>query len=456
MDADQLDLVDPGCEVVKRTFTAPPSGGAGADDGLPPTVAVGAPTLQRLGRARRVSVYATSSERGTLGASGFIDVAGLTLPVKKVPRRRVRVGGGGAELTYTLKGSHWRAARRALRRGRPVHLRLEVVATDLAGDSSSRRAPRIRLELGGRGRSARAAHPEPGDADGDEVRDEVDNCPTAKNGSQTNTDTQPGFPNPDGQGDACDPDDDGDGVLDVNDNCRVTPNVDQLDTDGDGHGDACPPVDTDLDGVIDDDDNCDADANPNQSDLDGDDRGDACDRDDDGDRFDDAYDNCPTVYNLEPSDVNGDGLINDQLDRDGDGIGTACDADEPVIQGPPPGSDDRRRPRLSVGIARRLELDAVRAGLVVRLRCSEACGTTVDLVLDRRTARRLGLRRSRILASGSARLQGAGTTYAFLRFDPRARRALFGQRSIRGLLRAVAVDAGGNRRAASRQILLGR
>ena len=183
-------------------------------------------------------------------------------------------------------------------------------------------------------------------------------------------------------------------------------------------------------------------ANPDQSDLDGRDDGDACDRDDDGDRFDDAYDNCPTVYNLEPSDVNGDGLINDQLDRDGDGIGTACDADEPVIQGPGPGSDDRRRPRLSVGIARRHELDAVRAGLVVRLRCSEACGTTVDLVLDRRTARRLGLRRSRILASGSARLQGAGTTYAFLRFDPRARRALFGQRRIRG----HAHSRGGGRR----------
>ena len=53
------------CETVTRTVTAPPSGGDGADDGLPPTVAVGAPTLQRLGRARRVRVYATSSERGT-------------------------------------------------------------------------------------------------------------------------------------------------------------------------------------------------------------------------------------------------------------------------------------------------------------------------------------------------------------------------------------------------------
>ena len=248
-----------------------------------PRSAVGAPTLQRLGRARRVSVYATSSERGTLGASGFLDVAGLALPVKKVPRRRVRVGGGGAELTYTLKGPT--GAPRAVRCGAggrctcasgwwpPTWLATRAGAARRASGSAGRaRSLRPR----------RAAHPEPGDADGDEVRDEVDNCPTAKNGSQTNTDTQPASRTP---------------------TARATPatrrrrrrrarrerqlpgdaNVDQLDTDGDGHGDACPPVDTDLDGVIDDDDNCDGDANPGQSDLDGDDRGDACDRDDDGD-----------------------------------------------------------------------------------------------------------------------------------------------------------------------------
>ena len=66
-----------------------------------------------------------------------------------------------------------------------------------------------------------------------------------------------------------------------------------MDTDGDGYGDACPPVDTDSDGVLDEDDNCDTVANPDQADLDGDDKGDACDTDRDGDKFDDQYDNCP-------------------------------------------------------------------------------------------------------------------------------------------------------------------
>ena len=55
------------------------------------------------------------------------------------------VGGGGAVLTYRLRGRHWREAARALRRGRLVTLRLGVVATDLAGLSTKRDAPAIRL-----------------------------------------------------------------------------------------------------------------------------------------------------------------------------------------------------------------------------------------------------------------------------------------------------------------------
>jgi Thrombospondin type 3 repeat/RTX calcium-binding nonapeptide repeat (4 copies) len=452
VDADTLDRTAADCESVTRTGTAAPADG-GADDGRPPRVEVGAPTLQRLGRSRRVRVYATSSERGTVSASGFLDVAGLALPVKRVPPRRVSVAGGGAALEYRLAGNHWRLVRRALRRGRRVSVRLGVVATDLAGQSTRRNAPRITLELaaGPRGRARAARHPEPGDVDGDEVPDVTDNCVTVKNGSQLDTDR-------DGQGDACDADDDADGVPDTSDNCRLVRNQDQVDGDGDGYGDACPPVDDDADGLINDDDNCDPVPNPDQSDLDGDDRGDACDRDDDGDRFDDEFDNCPTVYNLEATDIDGDGFVNDQLDRDGDGVGTACDADEPAIQVPtgPGGRLDRRRPRLWVGVGRRHELAAVRAGLVVPLRCSEACGASVELVIDRRTARRLGLGRTRVLAGGSARLQGRGTTYAFARFDARARRALFRRRSVRATLTAVAVDGSGNRRSHSRRIVLAR
>jgi hypothetical protein len=350
-----------------------------------------------------------------------------------------------------------------------VILRLGVVGTDMAGLSTKRDAPAITL-VGGRSLRAtgavraRAAHPEPGDMDGDEVRDEFDNCPTIKNGSQVDTDG-------DRQGDACDPDDDNDGVNDLGpdgsrlDNCRVIPNSDQTPGPDPRFGAACPPVDDDGDGVLREDDNCERPgtslvANPDQADLDGDDRGDACDADLDGDRLDNQYDYCPTVYSLEKGvDRNGDGFNNhlDQLDRDGDRIGTECDPDEPSIAGPQagrPGGRDRRKPRLAVQVDRRQQLAAVRAGLVVRVRCSEACGATVELHVKRAIAKRLGLKRTRIFAGASARLQGKGTTYAFVRFDRRVRAKLFRMQRVRSTLTAVAVDRGGNSTSLSRAVSL--
>ncbi|MFA6392276.1 MAG: SdrD B-like domain-containing protein [Patescibacteria group bacterium] len=57
------------------------------------------------------------------------------------------------------------------------------------------------------------------DTDGDEICDEVDNCPLVANPDQTDTDN--------------------DGVGDVCDNCVNTPNPDQADDDGDHAGNAC-------------------------------------------------------------------------------------------------------------------------------------------------------------------------------------------------------------------------
>ena len=287
-----------------------------------------------------------------MSASGALDVGGLALPVKTIGRERIRVGGGGAVLTYRLRGRHWREARRALRRGRPVVVRLGVVATDLAGESTRRDAPAITLVGGGSParaatRRARAAHPEPGDTDGDEVRDEVDNCPTVKNGSQLDTDG-------DGQGDACDGDDDNDGVPDSGDNCRIDHNPGQEDADADGYGDACPPTHSDSDGIIDDNDNCDFVAEPRPV---------RPRRRRPGRRLRQRRrrrrpgrlltTTAPRSTACERGvDRNGDGFVNhqDQLDRDGDRVGTECDPDEALVAGPGPGEDDGRRPRLGVGV----------------------------------------------------------------------------------------------------------
>ena len=306
-----------------------------------------------------------------LSASGFIDVAGLTLPVKKAPRRRVRVGGGGVVLTYTLERVATGAPRAArCGAGGRCACASRWWPPTWPATRAAAAAPRIRLRAGP-GRVARPARRTPSPATRTATRSATRST-TARRSRTAARST----PTRDGQGDACDADDDDDGVLDVDRQLPRRPTTPARRT-ATATATATPARrwTATATASIDDDDNCDRPSTtPTSPDLDGDDEGDACDRDDDGDRFDDAYDNCPTVYNLEPSDVNGDGLINDQLDRDGDGIGTACDADEPVIQGARP---RQRRPAPAAAqrwaSPRRHELDAVRAGLVVRLRCSEAC-----------------------------------------------------------------------------------
>jgi len=73
------------------------------------------------------------------------------------------------------------------------------------------------------------------DADGDNVSDTFDNCPTGAdsfNPDQKDTDA-------DGTGDVCDLDLDNDGVKNAEDNCAATANRSQMDDDNDGLGDAC-------------------------------------------------------------------------------------------------------------------------------------------------------------------------------------------------------------------------
>ena len=103
-----------------------------------------------------VKVVGTSSERGTLGASGYIDRRRPQPPARQRQQADHASPGGGAELSLKLSKSQLRQARRALKRKRKVTVFLSVVATDAAGNSAQKRAPRIRVRSSS-GRASRAA-----------------------------------------------------------------------------------------------------------------------------------------------------------------------------------------------------------------------------------------------------------------------------------------------------------
>jgi hypothetical protein len=444
VEADTLDQVTGDCESVSRAAVAPPEDAAstGTDD-VAPVVRAGASTLQRLTSSGRVRIAATSSERGFLSASGQLAVRGLRLPVQS-DRRRVKVAGGGAILTVKLRGRPLRVARRGLARGRPVAVRLGVVASDRAGNSAQVRAPRIRLASGaGAARAAAVAHPEPGDVDGDGVGDAIDNCPNDRNGDQRDTDG-------DGPGDACDPDMDGDGYSNTQDTCPPIANPTQSDN-------PCAE-DPDRDGIPTFQDNCFDVHNPDQRNNDqrytyGDEQGDACDPDDDGDGVFDNVDNCPLVENP------------DQTDADRDGRGYLCDADDTPSTsgggrgtgGPTGGSGGQRdstRPRVTASVPRRLRLATIEAGLVVPIRCSEACAVTARLTAGKALGRRLRLPRSGVVARGSAQVERAARTYAFVRFPKGVERRVFRRGRTRLTLRVTAVDRAGNTGTTVRKVTL--
>jgi hypothetical protein len=138
-------------------------------------------------------------------------------------------------------------------------------------------------------------------------------CDGADNDCDGQTDEESPDTDQDGTADCVDDDIDGDDIANDIDNCPTIVNDGQEDFDNDGLGDACD-LDSDGDGIPDATDNCPELKNPLQQDQDEDDLGDACDDDLDGDGFDNGDDNCPLVNN-------------DQTDTDNDGIGDACEDD---------------------------------------------------------------------------------------------------------------------------------
>ncbi len=143
VEADTIDSIpdSAGCEQVERTAST--ASGTSVADRRAPALHLGYDPRQKLSRGR-VAVVATTTEAGSLAASGFLSTEGLRLPLK-ARRVIVKVGGGGGTLVARLSSLQQREAKRARRNGKPVIAELSIVATDAAGNSTRPRTVKIRL-----------------------------------------------------------------------------------------------------------------------------------------------------------------------------------------------------------------------------------------------------------------------------------------------------------------------
>ena len=144
--ADTVDEVAADCENVERAFVAPPEGEqAAGEDKTKPVLKAGGSTVQRISMKRRVvRIAATLSERGEISASGSFDAGEILTPVK-TKSYEVGVAGGGVTVLIKLSKRQVRLALRDFRRGRRVLLRVNVVGSDLAGNSVVH--PRLKIRL---------------------------------------------------------------------------------------------------------------------------------------------------------------------------------------------------------------------------------------------------------------------------------------------------------------------
>lgn len=143
VDADTTDTVAGDCESVSRTATPPPAEASDAADTTAPRVSARGAKRQRL-RGSGIRLRGSSSERGTMAASGFLELGGERLPVRS---RRIKLSSADENVAVPIRlsRSQLARARRALSRGRRVSVRVTVVVTDAAGNSGAARAVRVRL-----------------------------------------------------------------------------------------------------------------------------------------------------------------------------------------------------------------------------------------------------------------------------------------------------------------------
>ena len=131
-------------------------------------------------------------------------------------------------------------------------------------------------------------------------------------------------------------------------------------------------------------------------------------------------------------------------------------APAPAAAAPPPA--DRRAPRLSLRVRRKLSLRRVlRRGLPLTVSCSAPCSVRLRLLIGPRQARRAHLaRRARMVSIGTLALGDTARRKVRLRVTRRARVRLSRLGSAKVMLRARGEDPAGNVRVVRRRVTLTR
>jgi hypothetical protein len=118
---------------------------------------------------------------------------------------------------------------------------------------------------------------------------------------------------------------------------------------------------------------------------------------------------------------------------------------------------DRLRPGVRLSRISRSLRRALRRGIAVRMRCSEACVMGAAGTIQRSTSRRFRIRGGRRnLSKANRSVVRAGSRRLVLKFSRSARRRLRNARSARVTLRFLATDPSGNKRRVRRSIRLRR
>jgi hypothetical protein len=133
---------------------------------------------------------------------------------------------------------------------------------------------------------------------------------------------------------------------------------------------------------------------------------------------------------------------------------------EPVLAAGVAAPNDVTPPsaRLVAPIRQRLATVLAR-GVFVPVSCSESCGISVAVLLDRQTARKLdlaGRAGPAVLGTATARVATAGSRSLRARLTQRARRALRPVKSVRVTVQVLVSDAAGNGTLLQRRITIGR